>query len=146
MENIKVVTLEPNQWKKYKDLRLRALKEEPQAYASSYQDNVKHSGQFWKQRLEDAVKEQTRWLVFAKLEGKLVGMVGASIEKEIDNVHIIAVYVVPEERGKGISKLLMNSILSKVKDNKLIKKITVEVNSEQLPALNLYKNSGFRRW
>ena len=38
----------------------------------------------------------------------------------------------------------MNELLTRIKANKKIKKITIDVNIEQEAALNLYKNSGFK--
>lgn len=143
MENIEIVELKPQDWQLYRDLRLRALNEEPHAYGSTYADNVTHSDDFWKERLNDASSGKAQWLVFAKLDGKIVGMAGAFAEKEVDNAHVISVYVTPEARGKGISKLLMQELLVKIQQNKLVKKITVDVNPEQSAAYNLYKNSGF---
>jgi ribosomal protein S18 acetylase RimI-like enzyme len=83
-------------------------------------------------------------LIFARIEKKLVGMVGAFVAKEPDNAHVIAVYVAPEVRGKGISNMLMNSLLDKLRKNSSIRTITVEVNPEQKAALNLYKSLGFK--
>ncbi len=143
MNNTEIVTLKPNEWQLYKDLRLKALKEEPKAFSSTFEDNSKHPDEFWTRRLEDASKNNTQWLLFAKAHDEIIGMVGAFLEKEIDNAHVIAVYVVPEARGRGISKLLMTELLKKIRTNRLIKKITVEVNLEQEAALNLYKTSGF---
>jgi GNAT superfamily N-acetyltransferase len=115
MDRIKIVTLKPEEWQEYRDLRLRALKEDPQAYGSTYEENAKHPDEYWRKRLEDTLNTNTQWLVFAKLDDVLVGMVGAFAEKEPDNAHVIAVYVTPEARGKGISKLLMQELLAKIK-------------------------------
>src|SRR5688572_6508502 len=112
MENVEIITLEPSDWQKYRDLRLRALKEDPQAYGSTYAENAKHPEEFWRQRLEDVRQRDTQWLVFAKLNEEVVGMVGAFAEKEPDNAHVIAVYVAPEARSRGISKQLLNNLLS----------------------------------
>lgn len=144
MNNIEIVSLLPEDWQQYRDLRLRALKEEPQAFGSTYEDNSKHPDEYWQQRLEDTINKSTQWLVFARLNGVLVGMVGAFTEKEPDNARVIAVYVTPDTRGKGISKMLMKELLARIKTNDNIKKITVDVNPEQEAALNLYKNSGFQ--
>lgn len=143
MDTVEIVSLKPEEWQHYRDLRLRALKEEPQAFGSTYDENAKHPDEYWQKRIEDTINKNTQWLVFAKLDGTLVGMVGGFAEKEPDNAHVVAVYVVPEARGKGISKLLMIELLTRIKTNKLIKKITVDVNPEQEAAFNLYKNSGF---
>lgn len=144
MDSIEILSLKPEDWQQYRELRLRALKEEPQAYGSSYEENAKHAGSYWRERLEDTVRTDTQWLVFAKMDGDLVGMVGAFAEKESDNAHVIAVYVVPEARGKGVSKLLMKELLARIKTNEKIKNIVVDVNPDQEAALNLYKKSGFQ--
>ncbi len=144
MDNIEIVRLKPEEWKQYRDLRLRALKEEPQAYCSTYEKNAKRPDEFWQQRIEDTINKDIQWLIFAKLNDALVGMVGAFAEEQPDTAHVIAVYVSPEARGKGISKMLMKELLTRIKTNNNIKKIIVDVNSEQEAALNLYKNSGFQ--
>lgn len=144
MDNLEIISLKPEDWKQYRDLRLRALKEEPQAFGSTYADNSKHPDEYWQQRLEDTLNKNAQWLVFARLNGVLVGMVGAFVEKEPENAHVIVVYVTPEARGKSISKMLMKELLTRIKTNNVIKKITVDVNPEQEAALNLYKNSGFQ--
>lgn len=143
METIEIVNLKSEEWQLYRDLRLRALTEDPQAFASKYEDNAKHPDEYWKQRLGDAHTKERQWLLFAKVGDKIVGQVGAMAERDIDDAHIIGVYVIPEARGKGISKLLMKDLVSRIKKITEIKKITVDVNPEQQSALNLYKNSGF---
>lgn len=143
MDHIEIISLQPENWKHYRDLRLRALQEDPQAFSSTYEENSKRSDAFWQERIKNTFIKDTQWLVFAKLNDNLVGMVGAFVEKEPDNAHVISVYVIPEERDRGIAKLLMKELLNKIKTNDIIKKITVDVNSEQKAALNLYKNFGF---
>jgi GNAT superfamily N-acetyltransferase len=143
MENIKIGSLNPEQWKEYKELRLKALKEEPQAYASTYEDNSTHTDEFWQDRLKDALKSESQWLLFAKKKNILVGMAGAFLSNE-ETAQIIAVFVCKEERGQGISKKLMKDLLIAVQKNKSIKRILVGVNPEQIVALNLYEKIGFK--
>lgn len=143
MEAVKIITLEPAAWQLYRDLRLRALKEEPQAFASTYEENANKPDEYWMKRLEEANEGKTQWLVFAKQGDKLIGMVGAFVKDKMDTVDIIAVYVAKEARGQGIAKKLMNSIISKIQKNKSVKRLLVGVNPEQVPAFNLYKGLGF---
>lgn len=144
MENVQIVKLEPKDWMLFKELRLRALKEEPHAFCSSYEENVIKPDISWAKTLDEAGKEKTQWLVFAKLNKKIVGMIAAHLEKESNTAHIISMYVSPEERGKGIAKKLMNNLLKKLKENIQIKKIIIDVNPMQSAAFNLYKKSGFK--
>lgn len=143
MDNIEIVSLTPNDWQLYRDLRLRALKEEPQAFGSTYEENAKHSDKFWKDRLIDTLTKDTQWLVFAKSSETLVGMVGAFVKDDPTVAHLIAMYVIPEFREAGVGKILMHALIEKVKLNQQIKKITLHVNEKQEVAFNLYKNFGF---
>ena len=137
--------LQIKDWQEYRDLRLRALKEDPQAFGASYAENAKHSEEEWKRRLDNAIKGEANWLLFAKENDKLVGMIGAFIEKgATDTATIIAMYVPIEERGKGISKKLMEGILNELSKKPFLKKVKLMVNKDQIVAVNLYKNFGFK--
>ena len=67
----------------YKELRLRALREEPQAFGSSYEANVNKPDSYWVERLND-VKSGNGWLVFAEINDKLVGMNSCTL---LDSTH-----------------------------------------------------------
>ena len=43
-----MLTLPVENWEQYRDLRLRALKEDPEAFSSSYADSVSQPDEFWK--------------------------------------------------------------------------------------------------
>ena len=144
MENIEIVVLQPSQWQEYRDLRLKALKEEPQAYVAKYEENVILPDDFWIKRLEEASAEQTQWLLFAKQGNNLVGIVGGFIKEEKNTVLIISLYVTKEMRGQGVAKKLMSQLITKIKLNKLINKLEVGVNPEQTGALHLYRSLGFK--
>lgn len=143
MENIEIVTLQPQQWQKYKDLRLRALKEEPQAFSSTYEDSVKYPDSFWQGRLKQAYVGNSQWLLFAKQEDNLVGMAGAYVADEKDAANVVGVYVAKDVRGQGVSKKIIINLITRIKQNKSIKKLFVSVNPDQVAAFNLYKSLGF---
>lgn len=133
-------------WLDYKNLRLKALKEEPQSFGSSYEDHKDNTDSEWQQRLEEYKQGKKAWMFFAEKSGKLIGMVGGwQEETDIQQgiVNIMGMYVVPEYRGKGISKLLLHTLLEELKKNTSIKKVTLTVNTSKTSAFNLYKNLGF---
>lgn len=142
---MKIGKLSTLDWQEYKALRLRALKEDPQAFGASYQTNLAYPDTEWKRRLENASKGETNWLLFAKDNDKLVGMIGAFIEDgDIDTATIFSVYVPIEERGKGISNELMDSILKELSQKSILRKVKLMVNKDQTAAVGLYKKFGFR--
>ena len=57
--DFKVVKLPVSQWKGYKKIRLRALKEESQAFSTSYTQALTYPDQKWQQRLQDVVDEKS---------------------------------------------------------------------------------------
>jgi ribosomal protein S18 acetylase RimI-like enzyme len=59
-------------------------------------------------------------------------------------VQIWGLYVDPEQRGKGIAKALMSSLLVKLGENKDIAVIKLEVNTDQESAKKLYEHFGFK--
>jgi ribosomal protein S18 acetylase RimI-like enzyme len=142
MSDVQIIQLQPHEWELYKNLRLQALKEEPQAFSSTYEGNLKEPDEMWKGMLELAVEGKVEWLSFAKQNDELVGMVGAySTDQKFAKV--IAVYVAKDSRGKGVARKLMEDLITNISKNKSIKKLYLEVNADQIPALNLYKNCGF---
>lgn len=83
--------------------------------------------------------------LFAETEGKLIGMVGAVLNNEIKTKHIgyvIAVYVLPEFRGKGIGMKLIQSLIEECKKVGL-EKLEISVTTTQKEAFALYKKIGF---
>jgi ribosomal protein S18 acetylase RimI-like enzyme len=140
-----VIHLATDRWKEYRDLRLRALKEDPEAFSSSYADSLKQPDEFWKKRLAEAAAGKRAWLLFAGQDDKLLGMLGAYLEPEsADMATIVSVYVVREARGRGISALLMAEILLMLSSAPALRKAQLRVNVTQLAAIQLYRRFGFR--
>ena len=137
---IKIKKLPDYRWKEYRDLRLESLKNEPTAFGSSYEEEIKLSDNEWKKRICNAL--------FAFLNGKPAGMIVYIFNKKIKARHIaniFGVYVKKEFRGGGIGWKLVESAISLIKKNKRIIKINLCVNPKQKAALNLYKKFGFKK-
>ncbi len=139
------VSLPVSTWKEYRDLRLRALREDSQAFSSSYLTAKDLPDEHWQRRLDEAQQGQRGWLLFARDEGKLIGMIGAYVpEGTADTVTIVSVYVPNEQRGRGISSGLMTAMLETLARTGRFRKAHLSVNVSQLPAIRLYEKFGFR--
>lgn len=140
--NVVVKELPPEKWEEYKRIRLEALKNEPLAFGSSYEEEKDREPKVWKERMERDTSP-----LFALVNGQVVGVAVYAFEKgiKLDHIaHIYSVYVKKEFRGKGIASKLLNSVLRKIFANKKIKKIVLNVTEIQKPARELYKQLGFR--
>ncbi|MEM7345121.1 MAG: GNAT family N-acetyltransferase [Chloroflexota bacterium] len=87
-------------------------------------------------RMLDA--NRTIWL--AKVAGEYVGKIQISLGSEI-SIH--AFCVVPEKRGQGVGKAILQQIVTELKLNHPTKQVVLEVESANEKALQLYKHFGF---
>ncbi len=140
-----IVKLHPEQWRAYKKLRLRALKEEPAAFSTRYDAQAIVADGEWKARLERYYEGNGNWMLFARIKRQLVGMMGAfqtAEDARTKTAHIMAVFVLKSYRGKGISKLLLTRLLDELK-KKNVHVVELGVNPRQKVALALYTRFGF---
>lgn len=130
-------------WKKFKEIRLDALRNNPEAFGSAYEEEVNRTDNRWKNSLRNKNK-----VVFLALDKEIpVGLSKIAYESAIKMnhlAHIYSVYVKPEYRGRKISNRLIKSVLADAKNKKIIKKVKLNVVTKQLPAINLYKKFGFK--
>ena len=143
-DNITIGKLPPEKWQEYKALRLRALHDDPQAFSEPLEQALTYPDERWQQRSAEAYEGKESLIVFARSGGQLVGMIGAFFPPKEKGVGIIfGVYVAPEVRDKGVSKLLLEALLHELKTNPTIATVKLEVNKAQLAAVKLYKPFGF---
>jgi len=142
---MEIVKLALEDWQSYRNLRLRALKEDAQAFGASYQKNFDYPEEEWKRRLQNALDGNDRWLLFAKENNKLVGMIGAFLEEDNPNVaHLTGVFVPKEERGRGISNLLLIEILKGISKNPQVTAVRSSISLTQKVSVMVHKKFGFK--
>lgn len=138
--NIKV--LQPIDGESYRNIRLEALKSNPEAFASSYEEEKENSVDFYKNRLNPGLA--TTFGAF--IENKLVGVVSLVIENKLKLSHranIYAMYVTPSERGTGIGKKLMLEAINKAREIEGVEQIYLTVVTINISAKHLYHSLGF---
>lgn len=96
---------------------------------------------FWNYNiLYNELKSTNSIYIVAKLNDEIIGFGGITIildEAELNNIVIKKQY-----RKKGYSKALLHNLINICKENNC-KKINLEVNIENIPAINLYKSFNF---
>lgn len=140
---ISIIKLPPSKWHIYKDIRLKALYDDPQAFGSTYEVESTFSDEKWQERPLD----NNTIILVAMDQEKVVGMVGAHWEhwEKVRHIaHIWGMFVDKEYRGQGIGRHLMEEIELKAKERPHTEKIKLEVVTDQETALELYKNLGYR--
>lgn len=136
--------LEPGDAQQYMELRLEGLKENPEAFATSYEEVVQNKNAV--QQFEENLRLATSYNLGAFEDGRLIGMVTLFPETKEKLKHkatLFAMYVTPVKRGKGIAAALLEKTIQQARDIKGIKKINLSVVSINQGAKSLYKKYGF---
>ena len=137
---ITIQVLPPQSWKVYKTIRLEALKSDPQAFGSSYKKESVFSNEKWQERLAD----QTVCVLVAKENETPVGMIGYHLKNNRENAHLWGMFVTSAYRGKGVGKQLLQKIIEIAKEKQSVKDISLDVNPDQISAVQLYISLGFQ--
>ena len=137
-ENITFKKITPSDWEKFREIRLKALQTDPQAFGGVFEIESKLDEASWKNKFSVA----NRHYYAAEVDGIFVSTAGVK-DTGNNNWMLIAVYTAPEFRGRNISQDLTEVVM---KDAKILgaKTISLMVNIDQKIALIMYKKNGFK--
>src|SRR3954452_13186934 len=102
----------------YWELRLRALKEEPDAFGSDYDESRQRSREELARRMPKAGEQSDNFLLGTFDGAKLMGTVGLHREEGIKSRHkamVWGMYVAPEARGQGAGRALMDEAIARAR-------------------------------
>ncbi len=128
----------------YQDLRLNALKANPEAFGSTYEREVDFPIELVKERIRPL---KDRFVLGAFNQRKpLVGTVTFIRETSLKTEHkgnVFAMYVAPDQRGQGIGTALMKELVSRAKQCDGLEQLNLMVAAENETAKKLYSSMGF---
>jgi ribosomal protein S18 acetylase RimI-like enzyme len=127
---------EPADWEAVRDIRLRSLRDEPDAYASDYETEARFEPDMWKQRIATA----SSYLAFND-DHDLVGM-ATGIETGDGDRYVVGMYVAPEARGLGCAHQLLDAIAD-LSVRRQGKRLVLEVAESNIRAARTYRSYGF---
>jgi GNAT superfamily N-acetyltransferase len=133
--------LRPDDWAEMRDIRLTALQEAPNAFGSTYAREATFADADWRGRLErpTAVTYLADHTDFA--DGP-VGIAGGYVNPETGLPELVAMWVRPDARGRGVGVELVETVVTWAKSlgTDRIQLWVAEVNPA---ALKLYERCGF---
>ena len=140
---VSVVALGPQDWRDLQAIRLEALRSEPAAYSSTYEETLSWSDEDWRRRLAN----DRRMHLLARARSRPIGIIGGYLgsDEGDDSVAVVfGMYVTREHRGRGIGRLLLTSLIDRLSAFPHITTIRLGVTETQEPARRLYESADFR--
>lgn len=136
--NMEVRELTAKDLSLWKEIRLKALKECPEAYGASYEEQRDFDDEFFLKQIQETN-------LFGAFDGsQLIGTIGLSIHDSEKTKHkgsIYAVYVHPNYRSNGIGDTLLKHVIGYAKAFLLQLNLSCAVQNQA--AYSLYEKHGF---
>lgn len=132
-----------HEWPIYRDLRLRALADSPDAFGSSYDLEAARGDGEWEARLRDGVRDQHQCPLVAFMKNAPVGLAWARRDAhEHTLAHLFQVWVAPTYRGQQIGRQLTAAVIAWARQVG-VNNIRLGVTPSHPAATRLYRRAGF---
>jgi GNAT superfamily N-acetyltransferase len=132
--------IQASEWGALRALRLEALQDSPRSYGSTYAREVTRTDAEWQERASASAAGLHEVAVAAIGGGEWVGMARGYLELPI--AHLIAVYVQPAWRGRGIGQGVSQAIVEWAREQGA-REILLSVSDWNEGARRVYERLGF---
>lgn len=134
----------PDEWRCYRDLRLRALADSPDAFGSTLVRERERSDDEWAGRLAPGACPLRALPLIAEVGAEPVGLAWGIIDpSEPDVAHVLQMWVAPSGRRMGAARSMLDAIIAWATEANA-RSVTLSVTCGDTPAARLYARAGFR--
>ncbi|MEE4299399.1 MAG: GNAT family N-acetyltransferase [Pseudomonadales bacterium] len=143
MTSVLIRSFLPSEWTLYRDTRLAALHDAPDAFGSTFAQNRTYDDAVWRARLEGLDPKADNPLL-ALVDDAVGGMAWITIKAERpDTAQLFQMWVAPEHRGRGVGRGLLAAAIDWARLNGA-RTVELGVTVGASPARRLYESAGFR--
>lgn len=135
-----------SEWRRYRELRLEALKDTPLAFVEQYQESLAQPDQFWQDRVERSATGAASSIFVAVRAGRFVAKAGCFVESDVTeyvSAHVVGVYVTPRFRGREVAESLMAAVIRWAREEPHADRIRLFVVETNERAAAFYRRIGF---
>ncbi len=136
-------TFAPHEWRTYRDLRLRALADSPDAFGRTLAEEQGRSDAEWSSRLTSEADSSWDLPLVAEVDGEPIGLAWGRIERSNPDVaNLYQMWVAPSHRRLGAGQMLLDAVIAWAKA-KNANYLDLGVTCGDSPAMRLYTRAGF---
>jgi ribosomal protein S18 acetylase RimI-like enzyme len=141
---VSIRSIHPEEWQAYREVRLRALQESPDAFGSTYAVEAARSEGMWSSRVAAASTSDKDKALFALDNGQICGLAWCKVSATEPGVaDLFQMWVAPGSRGRGAGTALLSEVVAFARSAG-VTTLRLGVTVAESPAMGLYRSFGFR--
>lgn len=136
----------PEEWPMYRDTRLKALLDSPDAYGSTYEAEAARTDAMWAERVAAASASGRDLVLFAWQDEQVIGLAWCKLSQTSALVaDLYQMWVNPAARGLGAGRALLREAIAWARGQGAQEiNLGVTLASQATPAMRLYAAFGFQ--
>lgn len=139
LNGVEIVLATSEDWKRVRDVRVRALADAPFAFGSRLEEEQDRPEAFWRSRLESRAAAT----FLAIRDHETVGLVRTFVEPEdVTSAKLVSMWVAHHARGQGVGRQLVAAVVEWARDRDAAT-VQLWVTETNAPARRLYELCGF---
>lgn len=133
-----------DEWRTYRELRLRALEDSPDAFSRTLAEEEERSDEEWSARLSSGVGSALDHPLVAEVRSEPAGLVWGKIERgEPQKANVYQMWVAPNARRLGAGQMLLDAVIEWARSGNL-RHLDLGVTCGNTAATRLYARAGFK--
>jgi ribosomal protein S18 acetylase RimI-like enzyme len=139
---VQIRALRADEWRRWREARLRMLVEQPAYFGVRYEDAVREPDASWQEWTTEAAEGATRAAFVAEEDERWLGVVACHLRIDRSGTQLYSMWVDPGARGRGVAQALIREVAAWA-DERSCRDIYLFVQEANLPARALYERVGF---
>ena len=142
---ISVRRFRADEWRTYRELRLRALADSPEAFSRTLAEEAVRPDEEWSSRLAASAASPAEFAALAERDARPVGLVYGRVDPDTpERAHLYSMWVDPAARRAGVGGLLVDAVITWARAARAVT-LVLQVTEGNAPAFRLYERAGFAR-
>ena len=135
--------IRPGEGERLRDIRLRALSEDPEAFASSFDEEAGRLMAVWDEAATARSQGELETTFVAEAGGAWAGLAaGFRADDDPGMIGLFSMWVAPEARGQGLGRRLVDEVVAWARSTGA-RAVRLGVIRGNGPAVELYRRAGF---